>query len=962
MVNLSQFDPSKLGTNETLSLLAEVERSLAKIRENADSEAVRAEEAARLARDMKSLEDERAKLLERQLTLESQVATATANVASLESRLGAAHGNAKDLESQLSASRSQGKQLESELAEVKKAGDALAADVRGLKSRIGLLEAQLAEARKAKQSVDTELDAARKAQKSTDTELGKAQKSIERLEGESAKAKEQAKALESELAKSREHAKSLDAALGESRTSATRLERQLDESKSRTSALEGELAAAHKKAVGLEKTIVELRAGSDSLASQLESTRAAAATFEKQLGEAKVAQEKLRAELADARGNATKTQQALDAAKTDAKRLGDDLAQANAACEKASAERTAAEAARAKADAERERAEAELNEAAGFTKQFASEIAALKLSAKRLEKELNESKSAASRLEGEVGQAKSASAKLEQELAQAKAAAAKASAEVTAARSSAASGDGELRAARQAITTLESEVATARRTVDELRKQADSARSGVANLESALKKAESERNDAEELARMAEQECTRIAGEAKSARESMQHEHARALEQAQATARGAFDQERGRIQSLEKERDDAFARLKAAETRIGQITSLADSQAEQILGLEEQIADARKALDDVRAAASANTNPGHGPSLAEIETLAEQRVTALLQPKLEQLAQAASFLRIRRERLSALRLGLKRKSKALKAAQRTPAAYASATAPVANEAIEAERVELARERQEILDLRVMLHASEESVARRAAGNRFLTLATLCSAMLGLAALCAWHVSGAVVSPPVLATVDLEVTSRMQDNRFENKSEPKSDATEPAGTDGAAAETTPADAAALAAPIATLIKERISDPVWAGLVSARLAERGRTRAESDALVQDLANRVAVTAEGGSVHLSLRGEGELATRTTLDAIAMTAVGEANRDPARRADYLRVGIANAKQEVGRTVFSVADTLPDPKRWGRAGAILGMTTLVAIGFVGIAMLLSRRPQKPAETPTAAL
>ena len=35
MVNLSQFDPSKLGTNETLSLLAEVERSLAKIREHA---------------------------------------------------------------------------------------------------------------------------------------------------------------------------------------------------------------------------------------------------------------------------------------------------------------------------------------------------------------------------------------------------------------------------------------------------------------------------------------------------------------------------------------------------------------------------------------------------------------------------------------------------------------------------------------------------------------------------------------------------------------------------------------------------------------------------------------------------------------------------------------------------------------------------------------------------------------
>ena len=851
----------------------------------------------------------------------------------------------------------------SELADVKKAGEALAADARALKSRIGLLETQLAESRKAKQAADAELDAARKAQKSTDAELSKAQKSIERLEGESNKAKEQAKALEAELSKSRENAKSLDAALGESRAAATRLEKQLGDSKSRVNTLEGELAAAQKKAAGFEATIAELRTNAESLGSQLDSARTACTTFEKQLGEAKAAQEKLRTELADARSATTKTQKALDAAKSDAKRLGDELTQANAACAKADADRNAAEAARAKADTERERAEAELNEAAGFTKQFASEIAALKLSAKRLEKELTESKSAASRLEGEVGQAKSASAKLEQELAQAKAAAAKATAEVTATRSNAASGDGELRAARQAINTLESEVATARRTVDELRKQADTARAGVTGLEAALKKAESERNDAEELARMAEQECTRIISEAKSAREAMQHEHARALEQAQATARGAFDGERARIQSLEKERDDAYARLKAAETRIGQITSLADSQAEQILGLEQQIADARKSLDDVRAAANSNT--GNGPSLAEIETLAEQRVTQLLQPKLEQLAQAASFLRIRRERLTALRLGLKRKSKALKSMQKAPASYSSATAPASNEAIEAERTELARERQEILDLRVMLHASEESVARRAAGNRFLTLATLCSAMLGLAALCAWHVSGAVVSPSVLATVDLEVTSRMQDNRFENKTEPKADASQPTGTDGAVApvgDAAPAEPAALAAPIATLIKERISDPVWAGLVSARLAERGRTRAESDALVQDLANRVSVAAEGGSVHLSLRGEGELATRTTLDAIAMTAVGEANRDPARRADYLRVGIANAKQEVGRTVFSVADTLPDPKRWGRAGAILGMTTLVAIGFVGIVMLLSRRPQKPAEISTAAL
>jgi|GEM_PF-1467250 len=958
MVNLSQFDPTKLGTNETLSLLAEVERSLAKIRENAGDEAARAEEAARLSRDMKALEDERNRLLERQVALESQVATATAAAAAAESKLGEARGSAKDLESQLGATRDECTKLGNELAQVRKAGEALAADGRTLKSRIGMLETQLGEARKAKQSTDAELEAARKAQKAADSELGRAQKSIDRLETEATKAKDSTTSLESELAKAKDAVKALDSELGEAHSAATRLEKQLVESKSRVTALEGELAAAQKKATGFEKTIKDLRGTVESLESQVAAARTQSAGFEKQVAESKSAYEKARAE-------ASKFQKELDAAKSDAKRLGDELAQANAACEKSSSERAAADSARAKADAERERAESELNEAAGFTKQFASEIAALKSTAKRLEKELGESKSAATRLESEVGQAKAASAKLEQELAQAKASASKASAELAVARGSASSGDGELRAARQAITTLESEVATARRTVDELRKQSDAARAGVASLEAALKKAESERSDAEELARMAEQECTRIAGEAKTAREAMQHEHARALEKAQATARGAFDTERARIQSLEKERDDAFARLKSAESRIGQITSLADGQAEQILALEQQVADSRTALDEFHA--GAHSNPGNSPSLAEIETLAEERVTALLQPKLEQLAQAASFLRIRRERLTALRLGLKRKSRALKATHHAPASAGGFASTGSSTAIDAERAELARERQEILDLRVMLHASEESVARRAVGNRFLTLATLCSAMLGLATLCAWHVSGAVVSAPVLATVDLEVSSRMQENRFEFKNEPKADTGAPAaegtvGPNPAGDAAAPAEAAALAAPIATLIQERISDPVWAGLVSARLAERGRTRAESDALVQDLAKRVAVSAEGGSVHLSLRGEGELATRTTLDAIAMTAVNEANRDPARRADYLRVGIANAKQEVGRTVFSVADTLPDPQRWGRAGAILGMTTLVAIGLVGIAMALSRRPQKPAEVPTAAL
>ena len=65
MVDLSKLDPTRLGTGDTLALLAEVERSLAKLRERAGDDAERAEEAARLSRELKSLEDERSRLLAR---------------------------------------------------------------------------------------------------------------------------------------------------------------------------------------------------------------------------------------------------------------------------------------------------------------------------------------------------------------------------------------------------------------------------------------------------------------------------------------------------------------------------------------------------------------------------------------------------------------------------------------------------------------------------------------------------------------------------------------------------------------------------------------------------------------------------------------------------------------------------------------------------------------------------------
>jgi hypothetical protein len=70
----------------------------------------------------------------------------------------------------------------------------------------------------------------------------------------------------------------------------------------------------------------------------------------------------------------------------------------------------------------------------------------------------------------------------------------------------------------------------------------------------------------------------------------------------------------------------------------------------------------------------------------------------------------------------------------------------------------------------------------------------------------------------------------------------------------------------------------------------------------------------------------------------------------MAELNRRPERRSDFLRVGIANARQEVGRTVFSHAETIADPARIWRAGAILGGFAVLATMAAGVMVWLARR------------
>ena len=66
----------------------------------------------------------------------------------------------------------------------------------------------------------------------------------------------------------------------------------------------------------------------------------------------------------------------------------------------------------------------------------------------------------------------------------------------------------------------------------------------------------------------------RIGAEAKAARDAAQHEHARALEASQQSARAQFAGETARVQSLERERDAAIDNLRTVESRLAAITGL----------------------------------------------------------------------------------------------------------------------------------------------------------------------------------------------------------------------------------------------------------------------------------------------------------------------------------------------------------------------------------------------------
>ncbi len=832
MLGTSSSNSSALNSGDTLALLAEVERSLAKLRQSAGDDASRAEEAARLDRELKSLEDERARLLERQVVLESQVATARASAVSAETNL--------------AASRASESKLGAELADSRKQAQSLAGETQKLKSD---MKAQFAE-----------------------------------FSARSAK-------LESSLATAQQASSKLESQLAEARKAATSLEQQLAESRTNN------------------------------------------AKFESQLAEARKALEASRSELTASRSETTAARSEATNARNESTRLQSELARSIEA-----------------ANAARAKFQSELAEAEAFNNEFATELNSSKAAAQKLESELAAAKQASKKLESDLStalaSAKSASSRLEKELSDAKAAAAKATQQfnhdLAEARTGASSSSADLAAARKAIATLEGELATARKTVTEMRAQLDAARTATESLQKSLAKAESDKRESDELARLATDECTRIEREADAARTSLKSQletaNARALDSQAVSARAALDAERGRIAVVERERDALRTQCDAAGKRLQSLTELADKQASQMLELEQTLESTRAAL----TAAQSNTSTH---SALEIDALADARIAELIQPKLAQLSQVASFLKTRRERLNALRLGLKGKARALretelklKSAAAAAGAGATAVLPassVPSPEIEAQREELARERKEIVELREMLAHSEASVARRAAGTRFITAASLVAAMLALGSVCAWHLSGALGPKTVVATCELQATTRAVEGKSDGNAE--------------------------AAPIAAWLGEAIKDPAFAGMVSSRIAERGRSHAESDAMVKDIGDRLEIHSEDSTLRLALRGEGDANTQVTLDSVASSAIATFKAMPVRRTDMLRIGIANAQQDVGRTVFSTVVPVPDPQQLTRAGALLATMVLVAGGLVAILMVMMRHAPKHADPALAA-
>ena len=432
------------------------------------------------------------------------------------------------------------------------------------------------------------------------------------------------------------------------------------------------------------------------------------------------------------------------------------------------------------------------------------------------------------------------------------------------------------------------------------------------HLESQLASSRAMCADAETRLQRAHDECTRVEAAALLAQLSMQSQLTSTLEERALAAEAAHRELSAKIQTLERVET---ARVEAALIAAASIAAANAGEAESTAINCEQ-------FDET-----------------DIALAAEARIQQMVLPKLMQLAQAAAFLRTRKNRLAAVRQGLRHRSAALRVLRQiysTPRLDAGLE-PCANAAVaspsmlvgemQGDRLAIAQERQELVELRDILAASEDRLSRRAHASRFFGTTAIVTLFMSVSGALSWHAAGVLAPPTILAHVELQATSRAPESQ----------------------QTGAVDATVVGA----WLRESLSDDTFIGAVSSRLSDRGRLRAESEELAANLSDRASVEVDGSTIRVSLRGDGAETTVATLDAIATTAYVEANRSPERRSDQLKIGIANATREVGRTVFSHAEAITDHSRVMRAGMVFGAFTAIASLLAGAFWLMARRASR---------
>lgn len=445
-------------------------------------------------------------------------------------------------------------------------------------------------------------------------------------------------------------------------------------------------------------------------------------------------------------------------------------------------------------------------------------------------------------------------------------------------------------------------------------------------LESQLASAHATRAVAEERARRAEDARSRFEQETLNTQISRETEFIQSLE-----ARAAADH--ARADELERQCAESRQELAVAMSKLTAVLKITEKHALRESELEAEVESMRAEVDVARKL----QREGHFPLGDSAETQAQIQQTIM-----PRLAHVAEFLRVRKQRLVGLHHALKRRAQALRVLRQLYQAQPQILAQEA-EAVSSERAMLEQERAEFNEQRTLLDQRTAAMsvieARLTKQNRVLSRvmhfskvgAMIGAAMVLLAAsawMC-WVVAAAIAPKDAVASVELQTTTR--------------------GTESSAAD---------AGPIATWLTSMLANDAFRGTVAGRLADRGYSRTDADALVAPIAESLHVEHLGSSILLTMRGKGVEQSVALLDALVAVAISESARQPERAADQLRLTVLGARQEFGRTVVSHGMLMKDETHLMRTGVLFGMVLTIAGGGFAYFTLQTRRRMQPPAAP----